>query len=91
MIEDKLVALLSRALEVAAPGLGIDGDLPIPELLTPKQREHGDFATNVALGLAKRAGKPPRDARCVQEVAAESGDDIGKGAGRRGVPRVRRG
>lgn len=61
MIEDKLVALLSRALEVAAPGLGIDGDLPTPELLTPKQREHGDFATNVALGLAKRAGKPPRD------------------------------
>ncbi|MGZ8579970.1 MAG: arginine--tRNA ligase [Actinomycetota bacterium] len=61
MIEDRLVALLSEALEAAAPSLGIDGDLPTPELLAPKQRDHGDFATNVALGLAKRAGKPPRE------------------------------
>ncbi len=27
----------------------------------PKQRDHGDFATNVALGLASRAGRSPRD------------------------------
>ncbi len=27
----------------------------------PKVREHGDYATNVALQLAKRAGVPPRD------------------------------
>jgi arginyl-tRNA synthetase len=26
-----------------------------------KNREHGDYATNVALQLAKRAGKPPRE------------------------------
>jgi arginyl-tRNA synthetase len=26
----------------------------------PKRPEHGDFATNVAMTLAKRAGKPPR-------------------------------
>ena len=26
----------------------------------PKQREHGDYATNVALQLAKPAGRPPR-------------------------------
>ena len=61
MIEDQLVALIEQALEAAAPSLGIDGDLPTPELLAPKQREHGDFATNVALGLAKRAGRPPRE------------------------------
>ena len=61
MIEDRLVALLSEALAVAAPSLGLDGDLPTPELLVPKQRDHGDFATNVALGLARRAGRPPRD------------------------------
>ena len=61
MIEDDLVSVLSTALEAAAPGLGIGGDLPTPELLVPKQREHGDFATNVALGLATRAGKPPRE------------------------------
>ncbi|HET9860379.1 MAG TPA: arginine--tRNA ligase [Nocardioidaceae bacterium] len=27
----------------------------------PKVREHGDYATNVALQLAKKAGMPPRD------------------------------
>jgi arginyl-tRNA synthetase len=27
----------------------------------PKNREHGDYATNVALQLAKRAGRPPRE------------------------------
>ncbi|HLK42271.1 MAG TPA: arginine--tRNA ligase, partial [Thermoleophilia bacterium] len=27
----------------------------------PKNREHGDYATNVALQLAKAAGKPPRE------------------------------
>jgi arginyl-tRNA synthetase len=59
VIEDQLVEVLSRALERAAPGLGIDGDLPTPEVLAPKRRDHGDFATNVALELAKRAGKPP--------------------------------
>ena len=61
MIEEQLTDLLRRALERAAPALGIDGELPTPELLVPKQREHGDFATNVALGLAARAGLPPRE------------------------------
>ncbi|MDH4112611.1 MAG: arginine--tRNA ligase [Actinomycetota bacterium] len=61
MIEDRLVDLLSEALRIAAPDLGIDDDLPRPELLAPRRRDHGDFATNVALGLAKRVGKPPRE------------------------------
>jgi arginyl-tRNA synthetase len=61
VIERRLVDLLSQALAAAAPGLGISGELPTPELLAPKQRDHGDFATNVALGLAKRTGMPPRD------------------------------
>jgi arginyl-tRNA synthetase len=34
----------------------------------PKNREHGDYATNVALRLAKAAGKPPR---AVAELLAE--------------------
>ena len=61
MIEDQLVGWLGDGLAAAAPGLGLEGDLPVPELLAPKQKEHGDFATNVALGLAKRVGKPPRE------------------------------
>ena len=61
MIEDQLVAWIGEGLVAAAPALGLDGDLPVPELLAPKQKEHGDFATNVALGLAKRAGRPSRE------------------------------
>jgi arginyl-tRNA synthetase len=61
VIEDQLVAWIGEGLVGAAPALGLEGDLPVPELLAPKQKEHGDFATNVALGLAKRAGRPPRE------------------------------
>ncbi|SDT60832.1 arginyl-tRNA synthetase [Streptomyces sp. TLI_053] len=43
----------------------------VPEHVTierPKNRDHGDYATNVALQLAKSAGKPPR---AVAELLAE--------------------
>src|SRR5436309_843636 len=36
----------------------------VPEQVTverPRHREHGDYATNVAMQLAKQAGRPPRD------------------------------
>ena len=61
MIEDQLVAWLSQGLAAAAPALNIEGELPTPELLAPKQKDHGDFASNVALAVATRAGKPPRE------------------------------
>jgi arginyl-tRNA synthetase len=43
-----------------------DGELAVavPEAVTverPKNRDHGDYATNVALQLAKAAGRPPRE------------------------------
>lgn len=39
----------------------------------PKNRDHGDYATNVALQLAKAAGKPPRDiAAVIAERLAEN-------------------
>ena len=44
----------------AGPRAGPDA-LPAPELTATKQKEHGDFATNVALALAGRAGRPPRE------------------------------
>jgi arginyl-tRNA synthetase len=61
VIEDRLRELIRAALQAAAPDLGIDGDLPEPELLPTKQKEHGDFATNIALELASRAGRSARD------------------------------
>ena len=40
-----------------------DAGLPDRELAfeRPRQREHGDWATNIALTLAKPVGRPPRD------------------------------
>ncbi len=69
-MQERLAALLREGLAAAAPALGVDGDLPEPEILRPKQREHGDFSTNVALALATRAGRPPR------EVAAAIADAL---------------
>jgi arginyl-tRNA synthetase len=61
VIEQDLRAWLAEGLAAAAPALGVHGDLPEPELQTPKQKDHGDFATNLALVLAARAGTPPRE------------------------------
>lgn len=73
MIEDRLRELIRAALQAAAPDLGFDGDLPEPELLPTKQKEHGDFATNVALALASRAGRSPREvAEAVRAVFPEA-------------------
>jgi arginyl-tRNA synthetase len=62
MIEDRLRELISLGVRaVLADADGAHGDVPEPELLAPKQKDHGDFATNVALALAGRLGRPPRD------------------------------
>ena len=61
MIGDRLTALLAEGVAKAAATLGVDGESVELELRAPKQREHGDFATNVALALASRAGRPPRE------------------------------
>jgi arginyl-tRNA synthetase len=55
---DAVVAAVRAA--VAAGELSVD----VPETVLverPKNRDHGDYATNVALQLAKRAGRPPRE------------------------------
>ncbi len=55
MIRDQLGAALRTAVE--ACGLAPPTEV---RLDVPKAREHGDFASNVALQLAKAAGRPPR-------------------------------
>ncbi len=61
MIEERLLELIRAALETAAGELGIESERPEPELLPTKQKDHGDFASNVALVLASRAGRNPRE------------------------------
>lgn len=47
----------------------------------PKNRTHGDYASNIALRLAKAAGKPPREvadaiAKCLLEAAGIAAVDV---------------
>ena len=60
MIEERIVGVLREAVsaaQVLAPG----DDPPEIELTKPKKKEHGDFATNLALQIARRAERPPRE------------------------------
>jgi arginyl-tRNA synthetase len=49
--------------------------IPPVALEVPRQKEHGDFASNAALVLAKRLGRPPRElaTRLVELLAARPG------------------
>lgn len=44
----------------------------------PRQSGHGDFATNIAMRLAKPAGKPPRDVAAAIAAELERNDAIDK-------------
>ena len=57
---------LSTAVLAAVQAAVDAGDLAVTppaeaKVERPKQRDHGDYATNVALQLAKPAGRPPRE------------------------------
>jgi arginyl-tRNA synthetase len=56
VIRDQLTAALASALREA----GVDPPAEIP-LERPARREHGDWSSTVALAVAKRAGRPPRE------------------------------
>jgi arginyl-tRNA synthetase len=62
-VQRDLAGLFRAALEraVASGALALDpGAIPDPALERPRLPEHGDWATNVALILAKAAKAPPR-------------------------------
>jgi len=54
-----LTPALREALEEALRANGWDVEDQVP-LEIPRQADHGDYASNVALALAKKVGKPPR-------------------------------
>ena len=68
---------LAAAVADVVSGLVADGRLdvaviPDVQVERPKSRDHGDYATNVALALAKQAGMPPREiARLVADALAQ--------------------
>jgi len=68
---------LSTAIKACLEAAVAEGDLnvAVPDEVRverPKQREHGDWSTNVALQLAKQAGRPPRE--IAQSLATRLGE-----------------
>jgi arginyl-tRNA synthetase len=73
MVRDRVVEIFRRALaQGAADGRWPAGG-PAFSVETPRDPEHGDFAVNAAMVLAKAAGKPPRElaSAIVAEVRAQ--------------------
>ncbi|GAB4084080.1 arginine--tRNA ligase [Myceligenerans cantabricum] len=74
---------LSGALSAALAAAVADGTLQLSadaipasvHVERPRQREHGDWATNVALQLAKKAGTTPR--ALAEDLAARLGEHAG--------------
>jgi arginyl-tRNA synthetase len=67
-LTERFESLIRSLLEAA----GDDGELPAFALETSRNPEHGDFACNAALLLAKRLEQPPR--AIAARIAAELGD-----------------
>ncbi len=70
----RLADLVLQAVRTAFPDAG---ELTV-DLERPKNADHGDFATNVALQLAKRVGMKPRDAAQAIVAALGGAPEIAK-------------
>ena len=55
----ELIATVLRQLQAA--GILPTDELPAVQIDNTKDKAHGDLATNIAMVLAKKAGKPPRE------------------------------
>jgi arginyl-tRNA synthetase len=74
-VREKLQKALGDAVRALLARSGAGGEAPEFSLETPRQKEHGDFATNAALLLAKPLRRAPR------AIAAELIDALGDGGG----------
>jgi arginyl-tRNA synthetase len=57
-LSDLVVRAVRHAVDAGALAVAVPSSVVVER---PRQREHGDYATNVALQLAKPAGRPPRE------------------------------
>jgi arginyl-tRNA synthetase len=77
LITDRLTSLLLDAVAAAqnAGDLSLDGNKPEVILEPPKNKEFGDFASNLAMTLAKPAKLPPREvaARIIKHLPVGQG------------------
>ncbi len=72
--QDQLIAQIRGAI---SKGLGLDyqGEIPLER---PKNRDHGDYASSIALQLAKSAGKSPREIATALQSALAVQPNISK-------------
>jgi arginyl-tRNA synthetase len=78
-VKDQLHDLVLDAIAaLCADGTLPPGTAPTFVVERTKSREHGDFATNVALLLAKAAGRKPRDLATALVAALPARDGIAK-------------
>ena len=62
-ISEQVSSAILRALDLAVASQELPSELSLPTQVTlerPKNRDHGDYATSIALALAKPAGMNPR-------------------------------
>ena len=77
MNPEELAAAVSTAVTACLDAGEFTGTRPDDIVIErPKNRDHGDYATNVALRLAKAAGRPPREIAEAIAVRLRSVDGI---------------
>ncbi|MDQ3646600.1 MAG: arginine--tRNA ligase, partial [Actinomycetota bacterium] len=78
MIDQHLETLVMAALEAAARDGVLDAPLPTQvSFEKPRRREHGDWATNIALAVAKGRGNPREVAAAIRDRLPSS-DSVDK-------------
>ena len=78
MTPEELAAAIRSVLvsAVASGQIALDGEIPVPHVERPRNRDHGDWATNVAMQLAKKAGTSPRALAGVLATGLEAVDGV---------------
>lgn len=69
-------AALDEALQAQELTLAEGADRPEVRIERPKSREHGDWATNIALQLGKRVGRNPREVAQILATRLEAIDGV---------------
>ncbi len=72
MVKERLLAILAEVLRE----LQLDPGAPLV-LESPRDRRHGDYSTNVALVLSRRAGRPPAELAGVIAARLRARGDLG--------------
>lgn len=76
---DQLAAEILAAIKAAFTRGELEGNAPDSiQLERPKNRDHGDYATSIALQLAKAVGKNPREVATILQGAIGKIDGVSK-------------